>query len=306
MLSRLREKIAGFVNRLAELIETRELKESELEDVLEAFKYELMEGDVSPDVAEAITSDLKSSLVGIRVRRSVDVREVVRDSLARTIERLLPDPPDLLERVRERCSSRGTYVIMVMGVNGVGKTTSIAKLAWLLKNQGIPVLLVAGDTFRAGAQEQLARHAEVIGAPIIRARYGGDPAAVAFDAINFAKKRGYCAVIVDTAGRMHTDEDLMSELSKVARVARPDFKLLVIDALTGYDAVEQARAFERGVGVDGLFLAKVDADVKGGSGLSASVTVGKPIVFLGTGQRYQDIVPFTKQWLVSRLVGKQD
>lgn len=303
MFRRLREKIADFAKRLAATIETRELSDRELDEALENFKLELLESDVAFEVAEMVCDYLKKRLASLRVSRSAKVEDVLREAFASFLREHVPEPFDVLESAREACAKNAPFVMMVMGVNGVGKTTSIAKLAKLFKDNGLSVLLVAADTFRAGAQEQLAKHAENLGVPVIKAAYGKDPAAVAYDAVQHAKKRKYCVVIVDTAGRMHTDADLMSELRKIARVVNPNLKLLVVDALTGNDAVEQARAFNAEVGVDGFFLTKTDADAKGGAAISISIVTKKPILFVGTGQRYSDVEPFTKEWLLNKLAG---
>lgn len=301
---KIREKLSGFVGRLAEAVKTKEIGEKELSPVLEELKLGLIESDVAYEVAESLCESLRKSLIGRRVERAADIRDVVRRAISDVLDTSVPHPPDLLGMIKRKCGGGEPFVVMVMGVNGTGKTTSIAKLASYLRNEGISVLLVAADTFRAGAQEQLAKHAERLNIPVIRARYGVDPAAVAYDAVQHARKRRHCAVIVDTAGRMHTDSDLMAELRKIARVIKPDFRLLVVDSLTGNDAVEQAKTFNELVGVDGFFLTKVDADAKGGASVSVSMVTGKPIVFLGTGQTYADIVPFTKRWLIERIVGE--
>lgn len=303
MFGRLKEKIMKLTDKITAIIETREIKEEELDEILEDFKFELIESDVAYDVSERIVAELKRRLLETRVPRSSDVKEIVKKTFADTLMEILPEPIDILSEIRKKCERGEPFVIMVMGVNGVGKTTSIAKLAYYLKERGIGVLLVAGDTFRAGAQEQLTRHAENLGIPIIKAKYGSDPAAVAYDAVQHAKKRKYCVVIIDTAGRMHTDQDLMAELRKINRIIRPDFKLLVIDALTGNDAIEQSSVFNEQIGIDGFFLTKTDADAKGGSGISVTLTTGKPIIFIGIGQKYSDMIPFSKAWLIEKIVG---
>ena len=243
MFGKIKEKLSRLAEKLSTLIETKEISEKELADILEEFKLDLIESDVAYDVAERIAELLKQKLAGSRIPRTENVQVIVRKAFADILRSMLMDPPNISWEIRRKCEKGEPYILMVMGVNGVGKTTSIAKLASYLKEQGISVLLVAADTFRAGAQEQLVKHAEAIGVPVIRAKYGSDPAAVAFDAIQHAKKRKYCVIIIDTAGRMHTDQDLMAELKKISRVVKPDFKLLVIDALTGNDAIEQARVF---------------------------------------------------------------
>jgi len=185
----------------------------------------------------------------------------------------------------------------------VGKTTSMAKVARLLQREGFSVVMACSDTFRTGALEQLMEHGKRLGVKVIRHKYGSDAAAVAFDAINYAKAHGINVVLVDTAGRVHTDRNLMEEMSKVVRVAMPDLKVLVLDALTGNDAVEQCRTFNEEVGVDAVFLSKLDADEKGGVAFSVLATLGKPILFIGTGQKYEDIMEFDPDLLIRNLVG---
>ncbi|MEM4463116.1 MAG: signal recognition particle-docking protein FtsY, partial [Fervidicoccaceae archaeon] len=211
---------------------------------------------------------------------------------------------DLVNAAFQKCEERKEpFVVVFMGVNGVGKTTSIAKIAYMVKKRGMTPLIVAGDTFRAGSQEQLETHANRLGVPIIKAKYGSDSASVGFDSIVYAKKRNLCLILLDTAGRMHIDRDLIEELKKVVRVVNPDLKLLVVDSLTGNDAVEQSITYDREIGVDGFILTKADADTKGGSALSIAMETGKPIFYVGTGQKYEDLRPFSREWLISTLLG---
>jgi len=194
-------------------------------------------------------------------------------------------------------------VIMFLGINGTGKTTVIAKIAHRLQGQGLSVVLSASDTFRAGAIEQLAVHGERLGAKVVRHQAGGDPAAVAYDAVEHAKARKRDVVLVDTAGRMQTNANLMDEMKKIKRVVRPHLTVFVGDSLAGNDAIEQARAFEREIGIDAVILTKIDADAKGGAALSIAHSIKKPIAFLSTGQGYEDLIRFDSQWMVDRLFG---
>ena len=212
-------------------------------------------------------------------------------------------PLDLVAEARSR-SPENPLRIVFFGVNGVGKTTTIAKFAYMFRRNGITPVIAAADTYRAGAQEQLRRHAEKLGVPFIGGRYGADPASVVYDAIEYARARGYRVILADTAGRMHTDRDLMEELRKITRVAKPDYRALVVDALTGNDAVEQARFFDGAVGIDFIVLTKVDADVKGGTALSVAAVTGKPILFVGTGQRYEDLELFDPKRYAEKIVGE--
>ena len=200
--------------------------------------------------------------------------------------------------------SKKPVVIMFVGVNGSGKTLSIAKIATMLKNQGKSCVMAAGDTFRAGAIEQLGIHADKVGVKIIKHGPGSDPAAVAYDAIEHAKAKHKDVVLLDTAGRMQTNVNLMDEMAKIKRVAKPDLILFVGDALAGNDAVEQAKRFNEIVGIDGVILTKVDTDAKGGSALSVAYTIGKPLLFIGVGQGYDDQIPFDPQWMIDNIFGK--
>jgi len=189
-------------------------------------------------------------------------------------------------------------------VNGSGKTLSIAKIATLLKKQGMSSVMAAGDTFRAGAIEQLGIHADRVGVKLIKHGPGADPAAVAYDAIEHAKAKHKDVVLLDTAGRMQTNVNLMDEMAKIKRVAKPDLILFVGDALAGNDAVDQAKRFNEIVGIDGVILTKVDTDAKGGSALSVAYTIGKPLLFVGIGQEYEDQIPFDVQWMMDNIFEK--
>jgi len=306
VFDRIKNAIGKLVHGLGEKLRTRELKESELDETLEEFKISLVEGDVALDVAERVAEEIKRSLLGRRIDRSIDIEGIVREAFRRVLEESYPEfKTDIFSKALEACrQAKRPYVIVFFGVNGVGKTTSIAKVAYAYKQRGITPVIVAADTFRAGAQEQLVEHARRLGVPVVRAKYGSDPAAVAYDAVTFASRRGYCAVLVDTAGRMHTEQDLMDELRKIVRVIEPDLRVLVVDSLTGNDAVEQARTFNDRVGIDAFILTKTDADVKGGTALSIIVETGKPVLFVGTGQRYEDLEEFSLDWLLGRLLSK--
>ncbi len=303
MFERLRQALSSFASSVREKIETRELKPEDLEEPLEELTLSLAEAGVAYDVALGIADSVKRALVGSRVPRGADANSIAREAVAKAIaETLGGTAPDLVEGAKEKCSVGRPYVIAFFGVNGVGKTTTIAKVAKYLKDRGVPVLIAAADTFRAGAQEQLRIHAERLGVPFLGAPYGSDPASVAYNAITMAARRGVCAVLLDTAGRMHADVDLMNELKKIVRVARPDVKILIVDSLTGSDAVEQARTFDESVGVDSIIVTKVDADAKGGTVVSVAAAIRKPIMFLGTGQGYDDLERVDPLSFAKRLV----
>jgi len=296
----------GLLARVKEAVAYKEIDVKKLEPILEEYVLLLSELDVAYEVAEELMEQFKKKLAGVKIRRGMDEREVVEKALREAILSLISIPSfDLVEEAKKARAEGRVLKVMFMGVNGVGKTTTIAKVAYMLKKEGLTPVLAAADTFRAGAVEQLKTHAQRLGVPIITKPYGSDPASVAYDAIEYAKARGFSVVLIDTAGRMHVDADLMNELRKVARVAEPDYKILVLDALTGNDAVEQAKFFDEAVGVDAVILTKVDADAKGGAVLSVASTIKKPVLYLGVGQNYEDLIKFDPKWFVERLLGEE-
>lgn len=307
MFGRLKSVINKAVKSLASKALEKTLTEEDIDEVLEELKIELLENEVAFEVAEALADKVKSRLVGLNVKKGAKVEKIVLDAFRDALFEILGQPgPDLVEEAKKRCGKDRPLVVVFLGVNGTGKTTTIAKLAYLMKNSGITPVLAAADTFRAGAQEQLEVHASKVGVPVIKGRYGSDPASVAFSAIEYARARNYCAVLVDTAGRMHVDYDLMGEMRKIVRVSKPDYKVLVVDALTGNDAVEQAGKFNEEVGVDGFVVTKADADVKGGVAVSVAAVTGKPILYLGVGQRYEDLVRFEPEKLVKSILPEEE
>lgn len=278
----------------------KRIREATLDEVLEDLEIVLLQSDVALPVAERLESDLRRDLAGKKLRMGTDVEGAIHDSLARSVRAILARPPiDLLGAIRS--NARPPYVILFLGVNGTGKTTTIAKIAGWLKRQGIGSVIAAGDTFRAGAIEQLLVHGERLGIRVIRQQEGSDPAAVAFDAVEHARAKGVPVVLVDTAGRQHTNENLVAEAQKIRRVISPQLTVFVGDSLSGNDVVEQARLFQESLGIDGLVLTKMDADTKGGAALSAVFVTQKPILFVGTGQGYDDLALFDPDWMVRRL-----
>jgi len=238
--------------------------------------------------------EMEKRLDGVQVKRLEDRKKVVKDSLRSVLLGILTPSEgvgflELAERKREL---KEPFVVVFVGINGTGKTTSIAKVAQLLMKRGYSVVLACADTYRAGSIEQLEEHARRLGVRMIKHVYGSDPAAVAFDAISHARAHGINAVLIDTAGRIQTDRNLMAELGKIKRVVKPDLTVLTVDSLTGNDAVMQAEEFHKSVGVDATILTKTDADIKGGSALSVTYVTKKPVLFIGTGQRYEDLEEF--------------
>jgi fused signal recognition particle receptor len=276
------------------------LDESKLDEVFSSFEISLLESDVALETAEKLIGDLKTALYGKRLKRG-EVGSVALNSLRSSLRNALPPSPDIVELVERKAEK--PYVVVFVGVNGTGKTTTIAKIACLLQERGLSCVLAASDTFRAGAIEQLEKHASKLGVKLIKHGRGADPAAVAYDAIEHARAHGKDAVLIDTAGRMETNVNLLDEMSKIARVAKPDLVLFVGDALTGNAAVEQAERFNRAVSLDGIILTKADADAKGGSAISIGSAIKKPIFYLGTGQEYGDLKKFGTEWFLDELLG---
>ncbi|UCE96998.1 MAG: signal recognition particle-docking protein FtsY [Candidatus Bathyarchaeota archaeon] len=298
------EKLKSGLSQLVNKITTTELKAKDLQPVLSDFKLSLIENDVALPVAERICDEMEKRLDGFEVSRLEDRKEVVEKNLHEVLLEILSkgEKIDILEMVEKKQRSGDQLIIVFVGINGTGKTTSIAKIAKLLLKNKFTVVLACSDTYRAGSIEQLEEHAKRLGVRIIKHSYGADPAAVAFDAIKHAQAHDVNVVLIDTAGRIQTNKNLMNELSKVKRVVNPDLTILVVDALTGNDAVMQAEEFNDSVGIDGTILTKVDADAKGGSALSVTYVTGKPIVFIGLGQTYEDLQLFDPELFTQMIL----
>jgi fused signal recognition particle receptor len=290
VFERLRKGLSSAVNKIV----VTELKAEKLRPILEELKLNLIENDVAVPVAYFIGDELEKQLDGVQVKRLGDRKVVVMEKLHEVLLEILTTKQEvkLLEGIERKRELKEPFVILFVGINGTGKTTSIAKVAKFLMGRGYSVVLAGSDTYRAGSIEQLEVHAKRLGVRMIKHEYGSDPAAVAYDAISHAEARGVNVVLIDTAGRIQTDRNLMSELTKIKRVVNPDLTILVVDALIGNDAVMQAEEFHKSVEIDGTILTKVDADVKGGASLSVTQVTGKPIIFIGVGQNYEDLQTF--------------
>ncbi len=278
------------------------IDDAKLDELLWELEIGLLESDVAYSVIQSIKNDIKKELSSVpfyKSKTSEFVETILKNAVLHVLKRNEFHFIDFIKKQQKK-----PVVIMFVGVNGTGKTLAIAKIASLLKKQGITCVLAAGDTFRAGAIEQLSIHADNVGVKIVKHAPGSDPAAVAYDAIEHARAKHKDVVLLDTAGRMQTNSNLMDEMAKIKRVAKPDLILFVGDALSGNDAVEQAKRFNEVVGIDGVILNKVDADAKGGSSLSIAYTIGKPLLFIGVGQGYDDQRPFDPEWMINNLFGK--
>ena len=300
MFEKLKSGLSGLVNKIT----TTELKAEKLRPVLSDFKLSLVENDVAFPVAERICDEMEKRLDGVQIKRLEDRRKIVKANLREVLleTMLTNDEVDLLMAIEEKRKKGEPYVIVFVGINGTGKTTTIAKFAQFLKKKGHSAVLACSDTYRAGSIEQLEEHAKRLGVRMIKHKYGADPAAVAYDTVNHAKAHGTNVVLIDTAGRIQTNRNLMNELAKIKRVVNPDMTILTVDSLTGNDAVMQAEEFHKSVGIDATILTKVDADVKGGSALSVTYITKKPVLFIGTGQKYEDLEKFEPEKFVQMIL----
>jgi len=298
------EGLRNSLSKLKNVISKTELKEEAIDPILWDFKMTLLSNDVGLDVADEICEDVKKQLLGTQVGRTEDKRRIVDTALRDALYKVLKTEMqvDLLGLAAEKRAERDVLVIVFLGVNGTGKTTTIGKVTRLLLKNGYSVVLAAADTYRAGSIEQLEGHAKRLGVRLIRHEYGSDAAAVAFDAINHARTHGVNVVLIDTAGRMQTNRNLMDEMQKIVRVAKPDLVVFIGDALTGNDAVAQAEQFSKLVRVDASILTKVDADAKGGAAISVSHVTKRPTIYLGVGQTYDDLVPFEPEYLIKKIL----
>ena len=277
----------------------KKIGESDLDEILWNLEVGLMQADVAQPVVEEIKAEVRKDLVGKRVDRRFTLEDAVKLALKNAVENVLRQSTfdfDAFVVQHEK-----PVVLMFVGINGTGKTTCIAKLANRLHKMNLSTVLAASDTFRAGAIEQISIHADRLATKVVKHAAGGDPAAVAFDALEHAKARKRDVVMVDTAGRMQTNVNLMDEMKKIKRVVKPHLIIFVGDSLSGNDAIEQARVFDKEVGIDAVILTKIDADAKGGAALSIAYTIKKPIAFVSTGQGYEDIIRFDSKWMVDRL-----
>lgn len=282
----------------------KELSDKDLEGPLEELKLSFLESDVSYEISEMIAEKVKEKLKKTRVKRGEDISQEIKKVTRDSIMELIGNKRwNLIESIFSSTKVKKPYIVIFFGINGSGKTTTIAKVAYQLKQRGVNCVIAACDTFRAAAQEQLAYHASKVDVPIIRGKYGSDPASVAYDAINYANSRKIDTVLIDTAGRIHIDSDLIDELRRIVRISKPDKKVLVLDSLAGSDVITQAKSFDDAVGIDSVILTKVDADVKGGSILSVLIKIKKPVEMIGIGQSYNDLIEFNTEWLINKLLG---
>ena len=296
------DKLRTAFSNTAKSFSEKELKEKDIDDILFQLEISLLESDVSIEVIDSIKSDLKQKLIGSKVNKN-EIENFVKNSLIQNISSLFEASGsiNIMQKIQAKKNSIEPYVILFVGINGTGKTTTLAKIAYLLQKSKFSVVIAAADTFRAGAIEQLKEHSNRLNLKFIAQNYGSDPAAVARDAVLYAKSHKIDCVLIDTAGRMHTARNLLKEIEKIARVCKPNLKLFVGESITGNDAVEQVKSFNWSIGIDGIVLTKADIDEKGGTSLSVSYVTKKPILYLGTGQDYDAIEVFDKEKFIKRL-----
>ena len=288
----------GIIERFRENISKVEISEQKFEEYSEDLQMLLLENNVSLEVSDRVIKELREKIVGKQIDKK-DVELSIKNMLREIIEQILVESFNLEKEIIKK--KEKPFVILFCGINGTGKTTSIAKVANLLKKEEITVIIAAADTFRAASIEQIKKHGENLGIKVISHNYGSDPASVGFDAIKYAQKNKIDCVLIDTAGRMYTEKNLMNEIEKISRVCKPDLKIFVGESITGNDATDQVKAFDKAIGIDGIILSKSDIDEKGGTALSVGYITKKPIVYLGTGQGYANLEKFDKNQFIKRL-----
>ncbi len=295
------EEKKGFFKKIFSGINKVKISEEEFEAYKEELEMILLENNVALEVSDRIIEQLKESIVGKEFLKK-EIEGQIKESLKDIIYKILIEPFDLIEKIKDKkLSENKPYVILFCGINGTGKTTSIAKFGNMLKEKKISCVFAAGDTFRAASIEQLKKHGSKLNIEVIAHEYGSDPASVGFDAIKYAEKNHIDVVLIDTAGRMHTEKNLMAQVEKIAKVCNPDTKIFVGESITGNDIIEQIKTFNQSVKIDGIILSKADIDEKGGTALSVGYTTEKPILYLGVGQEYKDLQKFDKNKFVESL-----
>ncbi len=291
--------IKKLSEKIVKSIVEKKLGEEDVAPLFTELETDLLESDVALEVVEKIKSDLRSSLLEKEIQKGKE-KQYIKDSIRQSLLGILSVPK---VELKEMVKSKKPVVLLFLGFNGNGKTSVIAKVAKHLKDSGYSCVISASDCFRAAAIDQIEEHAKKIGVKLVKHQYGADPAAVAFDAISHAKANNIDFVLIDTAGRTHTNVNLMKEMEKIVRVSKPDLKVLVVDSLIGNDVVPQARTFNDTIGIDAVIFTKVDINPKGGSLLSVSYLLKKPILFLSVGQDYPDLKEFERDWFVGQLMG---
>jgi fused signal recognition particle receptor len=287
----------GFFSKIKSKLTTDIITKDQVNSIYEELELAFLENNVALKVVDKIKQKLSEDLVGLSVKKG-EIEKTILESLKKAISEVLNEPKSLIEEIKNHSPP---YIIIFFGVNGTGKTTSIAKLSYLLKKNNISCALAAADTFRAASIEQLEIHANNLKVPIIKSQYSSDPTSVAFDAKKYVEKNKIQCLLIDTAGRMYTKENLIKQMEKMIRIIEPQKKIFVGESIAGNDVIEQAKTFNEAIGIDGIILSKADVDEKSGAVLSVSYVTGKPIYFLGTGQEYKDLEQFNKSKILKSL-----
>jgi fused signal recognition particle receptor len=299
-------KLRKGMNSILKKISIKELSEKDLEPIIKELTDLMIQNEVGIAAAEQIGKNLKKELTSLEHSRFKDARPMVKEALRLSITSVLNDNDipdiDLLSKINEAKGENRPFIICMLGINGTGKTTTMAKLANLFQKKKLSVVFAAGDTYRSGSIQQLGKHADKLGIRMIAHDYGGDPAAVAIDAIDHAESKGVDVVIIDTAGRMQNNINLVRELEKVVRLSEPDLKIFVGDSLAGNDVIRQASQFNQDIGIDGIIMTKIDSDAKGGAVISVAQSTKKPILFLGNGQSYDHLIEFDPDYIVKQVI----
>ena len=294
----IKEEKKGFFAKVTEKLTTKTINEEKFEKLFEDLELILLENNVAVEVIDKIKEDLKMDLVNVPLKGKIE--DLIKNSLKQSLEEILQESNfDLIKEIKEK--SEKPYVIVLVGINGSGKTTTIAKLANNLKEHKLNSVLVAADTFRAASIQQLEEHADKLKIKLIKHDYNADPAAVAFDGVKYAKAHNLDVVLIDTAGRQHSNKNLIEEMKKIIKVVKPDLKIFIGESITGNDCIEQVKQFNEAISIDSIILSKVDVDEKGGAAISVSYVSGKPIIYIGTGQRYNDLEKFSKEKILKNL-----
>ncbi len=293
------EEKKGFFGIIKEKITTTKISEDKFEELFYDLELALLENNVAFEVIQKIKEDLKKDIVEKPIKKG-EVENTIKNSLKESIADLFLVPKiDLIDMIKNK--KEKPFVICFFGVNGVGKTTTIAKIAKLCQNNNLSVVLGAGDSFRKGSIEQLEEWGKRLGIKVIKHQYGADPTAICFDAVSYGKSHNINVVLLDTAGRQHSNKDLMQELNKIKRVIKPDLNIFIAESLVGNDAIEQAQIFNEKIGIDAIILTKADVDEKGGTVVSISYVIHRPILYMGVGQRLQDLKEFNKEEVLRGL-----
>ena len=295
------DKINNVVSNLSKIAVEKQISEKELDIVIENLKIDLLESEIPFNLVEKISENIKKHMIDRKFSRSDEFKEIIKNEFTKSIVEIFDkvEDVDLINLIKT--NKDNPFKILIVGINGSGKTTTVAKIGYLLKENNISSVIVAGDTFRSGAIEQIKEHADRLNLKLISQKYGSDPAAVARDGVEYSKTHNIDAVIIDTSGRVQTNNNLMQEVLKINNVINPDFTIFIGDSLAGNDLVSQAQEFFKFTEFNGSILTKVDADVKGGAILSILSESSKPIIYIGTGQEYKDLEKFNKERFLSEL-----